>query len=232
MIGIICAEPEELNEILKLMKNTKKEKICYLKFITGNILNTNCVISLSGVGKVHAAMCAQTMILKYHPNLILNIGVAGAVSSEIKIGDIIIGHGVIQHDFDVSAFPNRKKGEISGIGKVEIPCTKWIADKLKLSCKNIKEINFHYGTVLTGDQFIDSPKILNEIKNQFGGLVCEMEAGSIGQVCFINNIDFGIIKAVSDTADNSSTVDFKTFIKQASKKCVKLLMEFIKLNQD
>lgn len=231
MIGIICAEPEELNEILKLTENTKKEKICSLEFVTGNILNTSCVVSLSGVGKVNAAMCVQTMILKYCPDLILNIGVAGAISEDVKIGDIVVGSGVIQHDFDVSAFPNRKKGEISGIGKVEIPCTQRIMEKLKFSCENIKEINSHCGTILTGDQFINSTKILSEIKNQFGGLVCEMEAGSIGQVCFINDIDFGIVKAISDTADNSSTIDFKTFIKQASKNCAKLLMEFIKLNQ-
>ncbi len=232
MIGIICAEPQEIEEIIKLMDNTKKEKICSLNFTTGTISKTNCVAALSGVGKVNAAMCTQSMIIKYNPDVILNVGVAGGISDNIKIGDIVIGKGVIQHDFDVSAFPGRKKGEISGLGKVEIPCTKRISDKLILASKNIKNLNIHYGTILTGDQFINSPEILHNLKNYFNGFACEMEAGSIGQVCFINNIEFGVIKSISDTADSNSTVDFKTFIKQSSKNCSNLLLEFIKLNRD
>lgn len=232
MIGIICAEPEELNEIIKLMTSIKKEKLRCMEFSIGKILDTECVVSLSGVGKVHAAMCAQTLIIKYNPELIINIGVAGGISPEIKIGDVVIGKGVIQHDFDVSAFPNRKKGEISGIGKVEIPCTEKIISKFKSACKTLKHIKTHYGTILTGDQFINSGKALLNIKSRFGGLACEMEAGSIGQVCFLNNVDFAIIKSISDTANSNSAVDFKAFIKQASEKSSKLLLEFIKLNQD
>lgn len=232
MIGIICAESQEMKEIIRLMDNKKKEKICSLNFTTGVISGKNCVAALSGVGKVNAAMCTQSMILKYNPDVILNVGVAGGISENISIGDIVIGKGVIQHDFDVSAFPGRQKGEISGLGKVEIPCTQNISDKLISASKNIKDLNTHYGTILTGDQFINSSETLHNLKYYFDGLACEMEAGSIGQVCFINNINFGVIKSISDTADSNSTVDFETFIKQSSKNCSKLLLEFIKLNQD
>ncbi len=232
MIGIICAEKEELNEIIKFTKNIKKEKIGSLEFITGEILDKKCVLALSGVGKVHGTMCVQSMIIRYNPKAVINIGVAGAVDHKLNIGDIVIGTSVVQHDFDVSAFPERKKGEISGIGKVEIPCAKRILEILLLASQNIKNIKTHCGTVLTGDQFINSTEKLNQIRNDFNGIACEMEAGAIGQVCFLNNVDFGIIKSISDTADKNSSVDFKKFIECASKNSVNLLMEFIKLYRD
>ena len=100
--------------------------ICFgiFKFFFGKINNTECVAVLCGVGKVNAAMCAQSLINKYRPEIILNVGVAGAIDKKIKVGDIVISDYAIEYDFDISAFPNRKKGEISGINTVSIPCCK------------------------------------------------------------------------------------------------------------
>lgn len=231
MIGIICAMTEELEEIVLLMKDKNYEKFGAFKFITGYINNTKCVVVKCGVGKVHAAICTQTLIFKYNPKFILNIGVAGAIDKNINIGDIVIASGTIQHDFDISAFPNRKKGEISGIDSVEIKCTKWIANKLLEYSKKFQNFKTHSGIILTGDQFINSKTKLLELKNEFGGIACEMEAGSIAQTCFVNKVDFGIIRAISDNADNNSHIDFYSFIKSSSKNNAILLMNFVGMKE-
>lgn len=232
MVGIICAEPEEISEIALYMKNLKKTKINSFEFIEGEIQKLKCVLVLGGVGKVNAATCTQTLILKYTPKLILNIGVAGAIDNSLKIGDIVIGTDVIQHDFDVSAFPNRKKGQIPGFSEAKIPCTPKIADILIKCANKTQNIKNHSGTILTGDQFINSPEKIYKLKKEFGGIACEMEAGSIAQVCHINNIDFGIIKSISDLADTNSHIDFHSFIKESSKSAALLLSDFIKSYRD
>lgn len=232
MIGIICAMREELDEILVFTKGIKEETYGNFKFIRGNIFGSECVLSLCGVGKVHAAMCAQTLIIKYNPYFIINVGVAGGIAPNIQIGDIAVASGVVQHDFDISSFPNRKKGEIAGINLVEIKTTKWITDKILVCSNSIHPIQVHTGTILSGDQFICSPQKLNELKNEFGGIACEMEAGSIGQVCYVNQKEFGIIRSISDHADNSSSVDFDKFIKSSSKNAAAILSGFIKSYRD
>lgn len=232
MIGIICAMREELEEILVFMQKQEEYRYQSFNYIKGNIFGCECVLSLCGVGKVHAAMCTQILIMKYNPDFIINVGVAGGITANTKIGDIIIASGVIQHDFDLSAFPSRKKGEISGIDLVEIPTTKWITDKILTCSQDIKINRLHTGTILSGDQFINSPQKLTELKRTFGGVACEMEAGSIGQVCYINKKDFGILRAISDNADNSSNIDFKKFIKTSSKNSASILSNFIKSHQD
>lgn len=232
MIGIICAEPEELEVITSYIKNIKKTKINSFEFISGTWQNIQCTAVLCGVGKVSAAMCAQTLILKYNPSVILNVGVAGGIDASLKIGDIVIAKSTIQHDFDVSAFPNRKKGQIPGFSDISIPCTSWITNLLIKCAKEIKNIKTHSGTILTGDQFVNSKDKILELKNEFNGIACEMESGSIAQVCKTNNIDFGIVKSISDLANNNSTSDFKTFIKKASENTVLIINEFIKSYQD
>ena len=228
MIGIICAMTEELEEIMSLLENKNCEKFGIFEFITGYINNNKCVAVKCGVGKVHAAICTQTLIIKYNPKFILNVGVAGAIDKKVNIGDIVVASGTIQHDFDISAFPNRKKGEISGIDSVEIKCTNWIANKLLKYSEKFQNFKIHSGIILTGDQFINSKAKLIELKNEFGGIACEMEAGSIAQTCFINKTDFGIIRAISDNADNNSHVDFYSFVKSSSRNNALLLYEFIK----
>ena len=232
MIGIICAEPEEIEAIASYMAETQKTKINSFEFILGKIENTKCVLVLSGVGKVNAAICTQTLILKFSPDVILNVGVAGGIGQNLKIGDIIIAENAIQHDFDVSVFPNRKKGQITGFSDVKIPCTPKIAEILIKCASKIPNIKNHSGTVLTGDQFINSIDKISKLQKEFGGIACEMEAGSIAQVCYINNIKFGIIKSISDLADNNSHVDFHKFIKDSSKSAGILLHKFIKSYQD
>lgn len=228
MIVIICAMQEEFNEVVKLMDEPIFSELSYFKIAKGSIENKSCTLALCGVGKVHAAICTQSLIMKFNPSLILNVGVAGAIDPELKISDGVIAEALIQHDFDISAFPNRKKGEISGIGSVEIKTTPWVREKLLKCSEEIPESKFYSGVILTGDQFINSKEKISSLKKEFGGLACEMEAGSIAQTCFLAKVPFGIIRTISDSADNSSHVDFYSFLKKSSENAAKLLKAFIK----
>ncbi len=228
MIGIICAETEELNAVTNLMQSKSEEKYSAFNFFVGKINGVVCAAVLSGVGKVNAAMCTQTLILKYAPEIVLNIGVAGALSDNIKIGDIVIAFSVVQHDFDVSAFANRQKGEVPGIGLVKIPCTKLVTNKIISSSKEINGLKIHTGTIATGDQFIGCLKKRLKIKNDFDAIACDMESASIGQTCFINNIDFGVIRSISDSACENSNIDFPDFIKSSALNAAKILDTFTK----
>lgn len=229
MFAIICAMQEELNEILLFMEDISYENLGYIKIFKGKINNIPCIAALCGVGKVSAAMCTYGLILNYHPDFILNVGVAGSIDENLNILDAVVANNAIQHDFDISAFPNRKKGEISGIDSVEMPCTNWIIEKLSESTKKIENINYKVGTILTGDQFINSKEKLLNLRNEFGGIACDMEAGSISQLCLMNKIDFGILRTISDNANDNSHIDFNTFVSKSSKNAANIILNFTKL---
>ena len=67
--GIIVAMKEELEEILKIMKDLEEKEIYGISFISGKIENTKVIVVKSGVGKVNAARTTQ--ILMY--NLMLKM---------------------------------------------------------------------------------------------------------------------------------------------------------------
>ena len=226
-IGIIGAMDIEVEELINSMDDIKKETISRIDFYEGKLQDKDVVVAKCGVGKVHAAICTQTMILKYAPDIIINTGVAGSLSPDLNIADIVISDGVVQHDFDISPF-GKPVGLITGIDLIKIPCNEELVKQLVKAAEVLEGTNIAVGTVASGDQFICSKEKKDYIVNNFNALCTEMEGASIGHVCFINDVNFCIVRAMSDKADGTANMDFDVFVKIAVEKSIKLVNNFLK----
>ena len=72
-----------------------------------------------GVSKVNAAMGAQLLISLYHPDLVLNAGVAGCFEN-VPIGTIVLAEGFVQHDVDTTAIGD-PVGLVSTVNQIRFP---------------------------------------------------------------------------------------------------------------
>ena len=221
-IGIIGAMDIEVQALKEMMDNPQVEKISSVEFYSGKIMNIDTVVAVAGVGKVNAAVCAQTMILKYAPDYIINTGVAGGLSPELEIGDIAVADKVCEHDMDTSPVGD-ELGFITGINKVYMECDKDIVKLMYDAANAVDDIKAILGTVASGDQFIASDAQRNFIKENFNAIAAEMEGASIGHVCTMNGVKFGVLRAISDGANSDSVVDFPTFTKMAVKNTVEII---------
>jgi adenosylhomocysteine nucleosidase len=226
MIGIIGAMSVEVEDLIEVMTEKKFEIISGSLYHTGKISGTNCVVAQCGVGKVAAAICAQTMILKYLPQAIINVGVAGGIGDNIHIGDIVISSGLVQHDMDTSALGD-EKGLISGLNLVIIPADQKLVNLVANTAAEIYEQGIHVGIIATGDQFIGTAEKLKSIADDFGASACEMEGASIAQVCYINQVAFVVIRAISDNANEDASVDFGTFVTMSAHKTTELITKLL-----
>ena len=102
-IGIIGAMDIELRGFLCRMSEMQEISVGGIDFYYGKLEGKDVALAVCGVGKVFASMCAQTMILSFSPDLIINTGVAGTLNENIGIGDMVIATDVVQHDMDTSA---------------------------------------------------------------------------------------------------------------------------------
>lgn len=231
MLGIIGAMKVEVENLKKLISNCTVESVSNIEYYRGELFNKEIVVAQSGVGKVNAAICAQTMILKYAPELIINIGVAGGIGEGINLGDVVIATGVIQHDVDTSAVGD-PVGMVSGINLIEIPCSADAVNLLKNAAVKMDAFKVHMGIIASGDQFLNSRTKTMKIGEAFGAIACEMESGSIGQVCYINNTKFAIIRAISDSGDSNSGFDYNKFVQTAANNSIALITNFLKAERD
>lgn len=227
MVGIIGAMDIEVKDLLVHMESRKEEEISGIKYYTGKINGVECTAAQCGIGKVAAAMCAQTMILRYQTKAVVNVGVAGGIGKDIHIGDIVVSDCAVQHDMDTSAIGD-PVGMISGINVIKIPASKRL---IELAAEKAKKIytpqKVHIGTIATGDQFISSAEKLKNLASCFGARACEMEGGSIAQVCYINKTDFVILRAISDNADEKANTDYNSFAEKSAKETARLIMDML-----
>ena len=184
------------------------------------------MVAQCGIGKVFAAICTEAMILKFNPDYIINTGVAGTLTNALSIGDVAISQSVVQHDMDTSPIGD-PKGLLSGMNIINIPADEYLSSLAKEVIKEQK-INCIKGVIASGDQFIASKTQKDLIVSEFSAIACEMEGAAVGHVCFVNKVKFLILRAISDSADNSSHMDYPTFLKMASENSTKVTLELIK----
>ena len=226
MIGIIGAMQTEVDLLISKIADAKTKRISGIDFVSGKLCDREVVVAKCGIGKVFAALCAQTMIIEYGVELLINTGVGGAISESLDIGDIAVSDFVVQHDIDTTALGD-PIGLISGINVVKIAADEGTVRAL-CSAAERKGARCLVGTIASGDTFISSGEKKKALAKTFDAVVCEMEGAAIGHVCYVNNIPFCVIRAVSDKADGSSGVDYMTFVAAAAEKNAEVVLEFLK----
>lgn len=225
MIGIIAAMNVEMDSLRSHMEHTDNEVISGIRFVRGTLDGRDVVTAVCGIGKVFAALCAQTMILRYQPQAIINTGVAGTLTDALSVGAIAVSTAVVQHDMDTSPLGD-PPGLISGINKIELPADRLLAGQLS-ACAKVMGIKTATGVIASGDQFIASAERKAEIVSRFGAIACEMEGAAVGQTCYVNKVPFCVLRAISDSADGSSHMDYPAFVQMAAGQSVALLRRFL-----
>lgn len=225
MIGIIGAMASEVDGLKAKMTDCKTETVSGVEFCSGTINRTQTVVAQAGVGKVNAAVTAQTMILKYGVDAVINIGVAGGIEGSLKIGDIVVADRVVEHDMDTTAVGD-EPGFITGIDCVYMDCDAAISNRI-YECAKQTGIHTIRGTIASGDIFVAEDSVRNRISDQFNAAAAEMEGAAIGHVCTMNNVPFAVLRAMSDCANDGSHVDFPTFAAEAAKKSIEIITLFL-----
>ena len=215
MIGIISAMELEIETLRNDLKSAKQELCGIDTFWTGELYGRSAVLAVCGVGKVNAALTAQQMILRYHPEWILNLGVAGAGDEEVGIGDLVIATCAVQHDLDYGSLGDAR-GYLSRLEGVQIPCSDELRGQLLLAAQKVPGLRAVEGLIATGDQFVDREALRQDIHGAFGCKAVEMEGGAIAFACWAHGVPCGIVRSISDGANQHSGMDFPTFAKMAA----------------
>lgn len=224
-IGIIGALEAEVREIISRLENESVETVGSMEFHIGQLYGKNLVVARCGVGKVFAAICAEAMIIKYSPSLVINSGVAGALDKTLRPLDVVFADKLVQHDMDTSPIGD-PVGLISGINKVYFDSDKRAVDILSETAENMG-INYLVGTVATGDKFISKKSDKEIITDRFGAAACEMEGGAIAHTAFVNSTSFVVVRAISDSADGDASMNYAEFLPRAAKTSTALTLALI-----
>ncbi|MCK8827621.1 5'-methylthioadenosine/adenosylhomocysteine nucleosidase [Natroniella acetigena] len=227
IIGAMDVEVEFLKEEMEIEDKLSKAN---MEFYSGKLLGQEVVVVRSGIGKVNAAVCSQILIDNFAVKAVLFTGVAGAIDRELDVGDIIISTDVVQHDVDITAF-GREYGEIAELDQAAFEADEelvTVAKEVGEELARDEKIKVSTGRILSGDQFISDEKKVEWLRETFDGQCTEMEGAAVGQVAYLNDTPFVIIRSISDKADQEADVSFDEFVEFAANNSYKIITEMLK----
>ncbi|HEL0565261.1 5'-methylthioadenosine/adenosylhomocysteine nucleosidase [Streptococcus equi subsp. zooepidemicus] len=229
-IGIIAAMEEELQFLLEQLQGSQEHRVLSNTYYTGRLGRHELVLVQSGVGKVMSAMTVAMLAEHFQADAIINTGSAGAIASELAIGDVVVADRLVYHDVDVTAFGY-------DYGQMAAQPLYFDSDsKLVETFKQVldqEKTNSRIGLIATGDSFIAGQEGIDTIKAHFPEtLAVEMEGAAVAQAAHAAGKPFIVVRAMSDTAAHDANMTFDQFIVEAGKKSAKVLIAFLEALPD
>ena len=245
LLGIMGAMPEEMEKIISAIENKEIVERGSRIYYRGELFGQDVVAVFSRWGKVAAATTATNMILEFNVDRIIFTGVAGAISPELKVGDIVIGERLYQHDMD--ARPLMRRFEIPLTGKTSYETPQQNVDTMAQAVHNFLKNNREFrqllteqhisnvkmltGDIASGDLFISSTEMKHALIKNLPSVVCaEMEGAAVAQVCDDYGVPLIVVRVISDAADEEAHISAIGFVNQhAGDYSLSILKEYITL---
>ncbi len=242
-IGLICAVPEEIAHFGASFREREARTIGGLTFRSGLLEGREAVLVEAGIGKVNAALVATVLCREYGVRALLFSGVAGGLDPALGIGDVVVGRTLIQHDYGAmvggrlktyqpGAFPlpgiddahgyhldleleRRLHGALDGF---DLPALSAAA-----TGGEPRKPRLLFGTILTGDTFVNCEATRLRLHEQFGAHAVEMEGAAVAQVAERFGVPCVVVRALSDLAGSESHMDFGSFVHAAAEAAALLM---------
>lgn len=225
-LGIIGAMEIEIEELKAHLSDMTPATRAGMEFFEGTLEGLPVVVARCGVGKVNAGLCVQILRDLYAVTHVVNTGVAGSLSAELDIGDLVVSADAMYHDVDCAAV-DYPIGNLPGL-PVTFPADETLLAYAFAAGEQVHPGHVRIGRVATGDQFICSHAQKERIIGDTHALCTEMEGAAIAQATYVNDLPFVVIRAISDKADDSAHMDYPTFEAAAAHHCAAVAIAMAK----
>lgn len=247
---VLYAFEAEGKLLTEKMTIEKTEKILGRTVQIGQLADEKVVLAESGIGMTNAAMTTQKLIDTFHPKAIIFSGIAGAVDTSIRIGDITVCRVWSEHDYgyigkdsflveSIKAF-DPACDSIAEISYYTVDSALYtVAGKLSTTDMEFARIGDRMpklvvgGAGASGNMFIDNIDKRLWLSSRFHALVVDMESAAVAQVGTVNGVPFIIFRSASDLAGGSgsstATNEIDQFFRVAADNAAKVVLSYLEI---
>ncbi len=204
MIALLCATPFELKSVLSVLSSTSDVTAPGgMKLVRGRAGGNEVQVLCCGVGKVAAAAGTRFLLDNRRPDALLICGVAGALTPDTTLGDLIIATELVPGDVGVShsgGFSTTGPGLLEEGRVVFHPSFQVSPHMVRgvLAAAESTGLPFRAGKVLTCDQIVLDPELRAHLGDIFDALAVEMEGAAAAQIAAAEGLSFAAVRGISD----------------------------------
>ncbi|MFV3128531.1 5'-methylthioadenosine/adenosylhomocysteine nucleosidase [Niveispirillum sp. KHB5.9] len=230
-LGLICAVPEEIGHFRDEIDDRDTEELAGFRFLRGQVAGRDVVLVEAGIGKVNAAVVGTLLLHRFGVRGLLFSGVAGGLDPALEVGDVVIADRLVQHDYGALA-GGRLKPYQPGVPPLPgfddshgYPLADGMAARIATALDGVALTGmpgsvrvpvWRFGTVLTGDHFLNCADTRQDLYARFQAQAVEMEGAALAQVAARFAAPLVVVRALSDLAGSDSHLDFPTFARTAA----------------
>ena len=233
VIGIMSALHEELSAVLADMPDEQRVVVAGRDFWISHWQGHAVVAALSRIGKVAAATTATVMLERFGVDALVFTGVAGGLGPGVRVGDVVVASGLMQHDMDAS--PLFPRHEVPLYGRALFQSDAILSKQLTEAAQQVLQAagqhlgpdtlaqfrlispQVHQGLIVSGDRFVSTTAESQTLRPALpGALAVEMEGAAVAQVCLDYGVPFAAVRTISDRADDAAHTDFNRFIREVA----------------
>ena len=178
------------------------ESLRDLKIDAAYIPDWRALVASGGHGKTQFAVQAQYLIGQFSSTeLVICAGAAGSLSSQLSVGDVVVGTETVEHDYRL-LFASRPLPRFPGHGSS--------IDSLRRSAQGVSSFRVAFDVIASGDEDVVASERAKAIRDQTGAICVAWEGSGAARAALFNGIGSLEIRAVTDAADKEAPQRFDT----------------------
>jgi adenosylhomocysteine nucleosidase len=209
---------EEIAALRPCLGSLRTERRAGRDFHFGRLDGHDVILVRCGIGKVAAATTAAVLLDAFDARALLLTGVAGGLGEGVRVGDIVVATALLQHDMNAEPLFPRWEVPLTGRARFDADPT-WTA-RLARASRTLAAADthavaatIHQGLILSGDRFVATRAESDQLRALLpDALAVEMEGAAVAQVCHDFGRPFGVVRTISDRADDAAHGDFQRFV--------------------
>ncbi len=227
-VGIICPLGDEYN-ICKEVLDLKNESEISGRLISKRIENNVEVYAIkAGVGKINCSSATQLIIDEFHTDFIIDAGVAGSLTEDININDIVCGKYSFEYDASMAKSLGKEPvGDDKSYSMISNPSYKKEFEEFANYNQRTMGINIQFGNIACGEHDVNDTQLKQKLHQEFDAIACNWETSAVLKVAKLNEIKSLSFRVIVDEANESMEDFFDKNCKPALQKMFPVLKEFL-----
>lgn len=244
-VAVFSAVQAELDLLIDSVASPRSTSIAGWPTWTGHIDSTQVILAKAGLGKVNTAALSALVWERHRPSLMIFTGVAGGLDPDLGVGDIVVGARTLQHDAGVlspGGIERYQAGHIPFFNPTDdfgfapsndlLETVRHLVPSLRLTPVLDREPRVVFGTILTGDVFLQDQGTKDRLFTELSAQAIEMEGAALGQTASRLGVDHIVIRSLSDLAADDADQHFERFVGEAAANSARLVSALLDRLQD
>ncbi len=234
MIGILGAMPEEIAMLKSQMQGIQTETVLKREFFQGELYGQSVVLVQGGIGKVRAAVTTATLVSRYAIDGIIFTGVAAGLRETLQLGDVILSHRAIEHDYGMGRddeftlgldFLPGEEAQVLEADPELFKLALRVGSQAVLDPMTTHQPQIYDGLVTSGDTFVAGEGVRRLIQTRTQADVVEMEGVAVVRVACDAGIPCLLVRSVSDTGDSTDFLSLFHIVAHNSAEMVRVVLQ-------